>query len=178
MNPSGASCRLKRYFRLFAIAFAVDILLSVTLWLIKPEILHLINNFTVHGSILDLACMSFGRCIFLILILAILETFPVQRSQSGVKYCQSGATVFPGFKMKSISFLVIFCPIVYSSFKAIKVALSFADGKGIDFQNIDYVLCIIFVILLGYLQQSGSINFGEEPMHIGSSNPVSRTKII
>ena len=171
MNTSGASCRLKRYFRLFAIAFAVDILLSVTLWLIKPEILHLINNFTVHGSILDLACMSFGRCIFLILILAILETFAVQRSQSG-------ATVFPGLKRKSISFLVIFCPIVYSSFKAIKVALSFADGKGIDFQNIDYVLCIIFVILLGYLQQSGSINFGEEPMHIGSSNPVSRTKII
>ena len=174
---------LKRYFSLFAIALAVDMLLAVFLWIGKPnktEIMDSIKDFTIHGSVFDLACISVGRCIFLIPILAKLETLAVQRSQNGAP-TSSGSKFW-----KILSFLIILGSIVYAIFKGVKVILSFDDGKEKDFRNTDYALCIVFaitsllfsVILLGYFQhlkklechyarfaedtESGSINSGGE----------------
>ena len=147
----------KRYFSLFAIALAIDVLLSVFLWIGKPnktEIMHSINHFTIHGSVFDLACISVGRCIFLIPILAKLETLAVKQSQNGAPRSSSSKI------LKVTSFLIILSSIVYAIFKGVKVILSFEDGKEKDIRNTDYALCITFaitsllfsVILLGYFQ--------------------------
>ena len=146
-----------RYFSLFAIALVIDMLLSVFLWIGKPnktEIMHTIKDFTIDGSVFDLACISFGRCIILIPSIAKLETLAIERTQNGTQRSNSPKI------LKAFSFLIILGSIVFAIFKGVKVILSFEDGKEKDFRDTDYALCITFaisslllsVVLLGYFQ--------------------------
>ena len=133
-----------RYFSIFSIAIVVDVLLSVFLWIGNPdkiEIMHTIKDFTIDGSVFDLVCISVGRCLLLIPILAKLEMQAVKRAQNGAE--RTGTSTV----LKFVSVLIVLGCIVFAIFKGVKVILSFEDGKEKDFKDKEYALCIVFAVL-------------------------------
>jgi len=143
---------------MFSIALVIDMLISVFLWIGQPdkvEIMHSIKHYTITESVFDLACISLGRCILLIPILASLENSAVQRMENGAKRTQEKSTI-----LKFISAVLILGSIVFSIYKGVKVILSYEDNNEKEFKSTDYALCISFTVssllfsicLLGYFK--------------------------
>lgn len=156
-NPVTYRYPIKRYFTFFAFALVVDMLVSVFLWMGKPdkrEIMHTIKHYSIAESVFDLACISVGRCILLIPMLAKLEALSTSAAQGDSANNQRKITW-----LKSFSFMIVLGSIVFCIYKGVRVILSFEDHT-VTFKTTQYALCIsatIFsllfsVILLGYFQ--------------------------
>ena len=158
MQPVTYRYPLFRYFTLFSILIVIDMLVSIFLWLGKMHEAKIESSEKHYGmvnSVFDIACISVGRCIVLIPILALLESTTISSSQRGVN--NGVKRVF----LKLLSFIIVAGGLGFTIYKGVKV-LEDKDNKSLEksMTDTDYALCIssfvfslfYFPLLLGYFK--------------------------
>lgn len=153
-----------RFFSWFSIVIAIDMLVSVFLWLDKMDgtkITSSIKDYGMVKSVFDLACVAVGRCIILIPVLGLLESMTISASQNGVQ--NSGKRGL----LKFISLIIVLGGIAFTIYKGAKVIQNKNNSSEVQLlKDAQYALCIssfvfsilYFLLLFGYFKHLESLH--------------------
>lgn len=122
----------------------LEILTSLLLWLInapKKEIIKNIENFNMRSSVLDLVCISFGRCIILIFIQGILENATLASAQNGVS--NKGKRTF----LKLLAFIILIGTLAYTVSKGVFVLKDLSHLMKSDLHKALCIVTFVFSII-------------------------------
>lgn len=136
-----------RFYTFSAFFLLADFISAFALWVIEipsNDITASITEFSISTSVFELVCISFARCVILIVAYALLENMTVQAGQNGVN--NKGKQIF----WKMLSFITLLGSFVYITYKDIVVLKKYKNNKNIMQHNGYYALCIssfVFSIL-------------------------------
>ncbi|XP_057295728.1 uncharacterized protein LOC130624179 [Hydractinia symbiolongicarpus] len=136
-----------RFYTFSAFFLLADFISAIALWVIKipsSDTTASITEFSISTSVFELVCISFARCVILIVAYALLENMTVQAGQNGVN--NKGKQMF----LKMLSFIILLSSFVYITYKDIVVLKKYESNKNIMQHNGYYALCIssfVFSIL-------------------------------
>lgn len=136
-----------RFYTFSAFFLFADFISAFALWVIEipsNDITASITDFSISTSVFELVCISFARCVILIVAYALLENMTVQAGQNGVN--NKGKQIF----WKMLSFITLLGSFVYITYKDIVVLKKYKNNKNIMQHNGYYALCIssfVFSIL-------------------------------